>query len=78
MNSLCNDKELPVQVEAGIAINHILGRDDVGGKYRSKNETLKHVTLIGILMGKNNGIRDYCFCSVVYLCLLMIFGFVFQ
>jgi len=28
MNCLCNDKDLPVQVEAGIAINHILERND--------------------------------------------------
>ncbi|XP_065070384.1 importin-7-like [Rhopilema esculentum] len=30
MNSLCNDKELPVQVDAGIAISHILERDEEG------------------------------------------------
>lgn len=32
MNSLCNDKELPVQVEAGIAVSEILERNDEGGK----------------------------------------------
>ena len=31
MNSLVNDKELPVQVEAGIAISHILDKQDDAG-----------------------------------------------
>eukprot|EP00112_Aurelia_sp_Birch-Aquarium-sp1_P018256 Seg4332.3 transcript_id=Seg4332.3/GoldUCD/mRNA.D3Y31 product=Importin-7 protein_id=Seg4332.3/GoldUCD/D3Y31 len=30
MNCLCNDKDLPVQVDAGIAISHILNRDEDG------------------------------------------------